>query len=191
MTEHLRIMVFIDGVYLRGTLEDKYKTDEFNPYTLYSEIVQEISDSSRIHLPRVYELKRIYFYDGEIQDNDDPRFQLDKEYHDNLRTYSYVEIKTGELIKTNEGYRKKGVDTLLSIDMITKAFLDHYDCAILVTRNRDFKTLVRLVKDLTGKRIWGAYLINEIVDDLKAEYDAVAFIQIHRIGAVGIVRTST
>jgi uncharacterized LabA/DUF88 family protein len=82
-----------------------------------------------------------------------------------------VEIITGDLVQTPDGWRQKGVDLLIGINMLTKAFLDHYDCAILIAGDRDFKQLVTTIKNQTGKRVYGVYFFEEIPEDFKTTYD--------------------
>jgi len=99
-----------------------------------------------------------------------PRYTEDKKFFDALRN-PYVEIITGDLVQTPEGWRQKGVDLLIGINMLSKAFLDHYDCAILIAGDRDFKQLVTAIKNQTGKRVYGVYLFEEIPEDFKTTYD--------------------
>ena len=68
-------------------------------------------------------------------------------------------MKLGRLIKTGKDnkYRQKGVDVLLAIDMISKAHLNHYDIALLLAGDDDYLDVVHSIKNLTGKRIYGAY----------------------------------
>jgi len=159
-------MIFIDGGYLRKALNDKYGNDHFNIHNLADACVDFFTDarSSRI-------IQRIYYFDGEVLDKTLPRYVEDKRFHDELRKYSFVEIITGDLIQTPDGWRQKGVDLLIGINMLTKAFLDHYDCAILVAGDRDFKQLVTTIKNQTGKRVYGVYLFEDIPEDFKTTYD--------------------
>jgi uncharacterized LabA/DUF88 family protein len=69
-----------------------------------------------------------------------------------------LELKFGRLTKDGSGkYRQKGVDVLLSTDLVVKAFQDHYDLAMIITGDDDFLDAVNIVKDFTGKRIIGMY----------------------------------
>ena len=79
-------------------------------------------------------------------------------------------MRLGRLVKTKEGYRQKGVDILMAIDMLTKAYENRYEIAILVAGDGDFVDLVEAVKD-TGKRVYGAYIPNNISDKLMECFD--------------------
>jgi len=83
------------------------------------------------------------------------RFQLD-----------HFDVKLGDLIPTEKGYRQKGVDVLISVDMTIKAFLNHYDVAILVAGDRDFVPAVNAVREFTGKTVYCIYAYNHIAEEL-------------------------
>ena len=46
---------------------------------------------------------------------------------------------------------EKGVDVALAVDLITLAFKDRYDVAVLVSSDADFKHAIETVKYETGK----------------------------------------
>lgn len=52
---------------------------------------------------------------------------------------------------------EKGVDITLALDMAMKAFMDHYDIAIIVSGDGDFAKAVQVVKN-TGRKVEMAYL---------------------------------
>ena len=81
------------------------------------------------------------------------------------------EVKLGDLIKTNKLYKQKGVDTLIAIDMITKAYLNHYDVAYLVAGDRDFVNVVKTVKNYTGKIVIRIFEPTSISQELKKAFD--------------------
>jgi uncharacterized LabA/DUF88 family protein len=81
-----------------------------------------------------------------------------KAYLQKIKAVDYFEVRLGRLKRQKErGFKQKGVDTLIAIDMITKAYQNHYDVAILVAGDEDLLDLVNEVKN-TGKRVFGAYL---------------------------------
>lgn len=55
--------------------------------------------------------------------------------------------------------------------MLTKAYENHYDWAILVAGDADFVSLVKAVKD-TGKRVYGFYFDSNASQALKDCLDA-------------------
>jgi hypothetical protein len=80
------------------------------------------------------------------------------------------EVRLGKLKKIDEEYKQKGVDGLIAIDMLSKAYEDHYDIAILITGDEDFHPIVRSVKD-TGKRVFGVFFDKHFSADLEKDFD--------------------
>jgi len=65
---------------------------------------------------------------------------------------------------------QKGVDSLIAIDMITKAYQNQYDEAILVAGDSDFLEIVKTVKAI-GPRVTGVYFEKSTSKDLIHEFD--------------------
>lgn len=66
-------------------------------------------------------------------------------------------VRFGELVKSSkEEPRQKGVDILMAIDALTKAYQNHYDTGMFLIGDRDFIPLIQAVKD-TGKKTIGIY----------------------------------
>lgn len=64
-----------------------------------------------------------------------------------------MEVRWGRLQFSNDGTpRQKGVDVLLSLDMLRFALKDNYDTAVLVSGDGDFADIVKMVKD-EGKKV--------------------------------------
>jgi uncharacterized LabA/DUF88 family protein len=111
------------------------------------------------------EIIRVYYYDGLVAISDsnfNDYEQFFKDIKSNYYSSTPLELKFGRLIRLeNSKFRQKGVDVLLSIDFVVKAFQDHYDLAILIAGDDDFVDAVKIVKDLTGKRVIGFYKSEE------------------------------
>ena len=153
-----RFMTFIDGGYLRAIVREnigEYATKDYKEYyKIIDNLIQTIS-SNYLH-SRGFELVRTYYYDA-IHLPTEPEFKDQNEFFKNLqKSLESFEIKLGRLIKGKE-LKQKGVDVLLSIDLVTKAFLDHYDLAVLVAGDDDFVDAVKIVKDYAGKKVAGVY----------------------------------
>ncbi len=94
-----------------------------------------------------------------------------EEYFKKIKQIDYFEVRVGNLKKDGDGnLRQKGVDTLIAIDMITKAYEDHYDVAVLLAGDEDFLNVVNAVKN-TGRRVFGAYFKDHISKDLEESFD--------------------
>ena len=61
----------------------------------------------------------------------------------------------GELIELSRP-KQKGVDTLMAIDALTKAYTNQYDTGMLMIGDRDFIPVVEAVKD-AGKKTMCVY----------------------------------
>jgi uncharacterized LabA/DUF88 family protein len=80
------------------------------------------------------DLIRVYYYDAiaEKQSSSDTRLQK-------IQATDHYELRLGRLKDDGKGRsRQKGVDTLIAIDMISKAYENHYDVAILIAGDDDF-----------------------------------------------------
>lgn len=103
-------------------------------------------------------LLRAYFYTGipnqdMIQEREDLFQQWKKQegFLNELQKLG-IKVKTMPLKKTPEGYIEKGVDVLLATDMVSLAFRDAYDTAILVSGDSDYVPVVEEIQEL-GKRV--------------------------------------
>ena len=158
-------MIFIDGGYLRRKVSEIFGHDNINFESLSKGLTQLMHEG--LIVP---ELIRVYYYDAIVKYND-PKFEEQNEYFERIRMTQKYEVKLGRLTKTKDNYRQKGVDVLLAIAMITKAFLNQYDIALLLAGDDDFVDLVKSIKDSTGKRIYGAYFPKEKTDNLAKSFD--------------------
>ena len=102
--------------------------------------------------------------------------------YDILENFGY-DIKLGRLTKTNSGFKQKWVDSLIAIDMIAKAYQNHYDIAILVAGDDDFSDVVNAVKD-AGKRVIGAYFSHNISENLVNSFDVT--VQLDQEGSLDL-----
>ncbi len=64
----------------------------------------------------------------------------------------FVTLKTRPLVARGNTLIQKGVDTLIATDMVSMAFLGHYDIAFLVSGDGDLAPAVDAVK-AAGKQI--------------------------------------
>lgn len=162
-------MIFIDGGCLREGFEK----------TIGRKIGKDSKDFSNLqrNLMRhvvfegiVGELRRVYYYDA-IVEHSDFKYEEQEKYFERIRNCNFYDVKLGRLIKTNDGYRQKGVDVLIAIDMLTKAFQHHYDIAAFLGSDDDFIDLIESVKELAGKRVYGFYFPYKTSERLLQAFD--------------------
>lgn len=166
------VMIFIDGGYLREGFKK----------IIGREIGEDTKDFTNLqrNLMRyvvfdniVGELIRVYYYDAIVDPTDDlETYNKQKEYFDKIRKCNFYEVRLGRRIKTPEGNRQKGVDILLAIEMLTKAFQDHYEIAAFLGGDDDFIDLINSVKELTGKRIYGFFFQHNASERLLKAFDS-------------------
>ncbi len=96
------------------------------------------------------------------------------EFFNRLDNVDYYETRRASLIRKgkNKGRREqKGVDVLISVDMMSKAYEDHYDIAIVIMGDRDFLPLIKSVKNLTGRRVFGVVFEGRYSPELALAFD--------------------
>jgi uncharacterized LabA/DUF88 family protein len=162
-----RVMIFIDGGYLREGFRRIYGHDEINFPGLFV-----LLKAVAVEEMRVPEVIRAYYYDAIIDPEEDlNEFKRQKEYFSKIEEHAVYEVKLARLKGTEKGRKQKGVDVKLAVDMVTKAFMNHYDIAIFLAGDDDFLDLVKAVKDLTDKRIYGAFYPDQVSKNLLNNLD--------------------
>jgi len=113
-------------------------------------------------MPNPRPLKRPHCITGEVEALDPDGIRA--YYYASLQA-DYPEIDQTETVLRRVGFapkvfkkedkqkRSKGVDIALTTDMLTHAFQDHFDVAILISGDADYCPLVNRVKSL-GKQVW-------------------------------------
>ena len=166
-----RVMAFVDGGYLRKECLNRFN-EQINFQKLKERIMSEFN--SNTNGKHDGDLVRVYYYDA-IVDPDNPKFQEQTDYFDRIIATNGYEIHLGDLVPTgkdgNGPLKQKGVDVSLAIDMITKAYSEQYDFAVIIAGDSDFLEVVNAVKD-SGKRVFGMYFRDHIADDLYDAFDA-------------------
>jgi uncharacterized LabA/DUF88 family protein len=163
-------MMFIDGGYFVRQVKDLYQVEEFG-----------IAFNNLINYGKVFamgqnrqiDMIRTYYYDAKPEDEKEVK-KLQKDIWDLIDNEDHIELRFGRLkvIKNKEGqtFRQKGVDTKIAIDMLSKAYENHYDIAVLLAGDDDFLDVVKSVKN-AGKRVYGIYFEHHISKELKGAYD--------------------
>jgi uncharacterized LabA/DUF88 family protein len=159
------VMIFIDGGYLRSSLKEMFDTDQID-FKGLTYLITGLWSWGTVH----GEFVRAYYYDAIVAPRDE-EFDEQNAYVDEIRNCEGYEVRLGRLVKSSGGYRQKGVGILMTLDMITKAFLNHYEIAYLLAGDDDFVDLVQSVKALTGKRIYIVYFSKHMSKRLKECFD--------------------
>ena len=165
-----RVMIFIDGNNLYHSLKHVIgRTNlDFDKF------------SSRLVGDR--HLIRTYYYNAPLnREDDDDKHRMQQSFFDSLDTVPYLTKRFGRLEKrvvrhnlpdgtfiSTPTYVEKGVDTHIVIDMLTFAFKDTFDTAILVSGDEDFTIVVEKIKEL-GKHVevanlGGSFILRQAAD---------------------------
>ncbi|OGL21439.1 MAG: hypothetical protein A3G44_17270 [Candidatus Rokubacteria bacterium RIFCSPLOWO2_12_FULL_73_47] len=98
-------------------------------------------------------LIRCHVYTGAYDQTREPdRYGKQVAFFNRVHRMPFVTLKTRPLLSRGGTYIQKGVDTLIATDMVSMAFLNHYDIALLVSGDGDLAPAVEAVK-AAGKQI--------------------------------------
>jgi len=98
------------------------------------------------------EIYRIYFYDcaPKEEDENDKSREMSRNFKRFLKALEHIEkfeIRLGKLVKRDNKYVQKGVDILLTIDLLRLGFkIRNVDVAI-ITGDADFVPAIKVIKD--------------------------------------------
>lgn len=139
-----RVMIFIDGSNMYHSLKEHFHRTDID----LGEFCKKLLSKRR--------LVRIYYYNARVGRKEEPeRWVHQRKFFDSVAAIPYTELKLGRLVYANwpdvPPY-EKGVDVQLATDMLTHAFKNNYDTAILVAGDNDFVSALQAVKD-NGKHI--------------------------------------
>jgi uncharacterized LabA/DUF88 family protein len=138
-------MIFIDGSNMYHSLKAYFKRTDIDLGCFSNKIL----DKRR--------LVRMYYYNAVVGKVQEPeRFKDQEKFFKSVAVIPYTELRLGRLVYTNQWPNsppfEKGVDVQLATDMITHAFKNNYDVAILVAGDNDFVGALQAVKD-NGKHV--------------------------------------
>jgi uncharacterized LabA/DUF88 family protein len=150
-----KIMIFIDG----SNFYHNLKTNHF-PTNIDFKKFSDLLCAGRKHV-------RTYYYNTPLRQADDPaEYKRQQLFFDALRRTPYLELKLGYFLKKTKTCEncghilyypvEKGCDVNLAVDMMSMAYKNLYDVAILVSADGDFASACQCVKDL-GKHTENTY----------------------------------
>ena len=136
-----RVMIFIDGSNLYHVLKQNTDKRDLD----YKKFSQKLCGDR--------ELIRTYYYNIRQESPDNPQLAASQDRFLNaLYETEYLEVKLGIWKQRGHTMVEKGVDVMIAADLISHAYEDHYDTAILVSGDADFYPALQVVKD-TGKQV--------------------------------------
>lgn len=179
-----RVMIFIDG----NNLYHSLKHVVGNTNLEFEKFGRKLAGNRN--------LIRTYYYNAPLnKEDDEEKHRQQRSFFDSLDSVPYLTKRFGRLEKrtvrqtlpdgtfvSTPTYVEKGVDTYIVIDMLTFAFKNTYDTAILVSGDEDFAVLVDKIKEL-GKHVevanlGGSYLLRQCADKyILIDHEILAGIQ--------------
>ena len=136
----MKVAIFIDGGYL-----DKIAKDEFNVRIDYEKLSKELSLGK--------EILRTYYYHCEpyqstpVTTEERERFSKAQKFHGALIRLPRYEVKLGQLQCIRGEFRQKGVDTLLSIDIVNLAASSKISDVVLLAGDSDYLPAIKVAKE--------------------------------------------
>ena len=139
-----RVMIFIDGSNLYHSLKGHFKRTDIE----IGKFCQKLLDKRR--------LIRIYYYNAVVGRREEPeRYQHQQAFFNSVSAIPYCELRLGRLVYINWPAAppyEKGIDIMLTTDLLTHSFKNNYDVGILVAGDSDYVGAVQAVKD-NGKNM--------------------------------------
>jgi len=134
-------MVFIDGSNLYHVLSQACGRHDLQ------------FDKFAMKLANGRKLQRIYYYNIRQESDSNPNVGVEQaKFLESMYDTPYVEVRLGIWKQRGDIMVEKGVDVMLATDLVTNAYNDHYDTAIVVSGDADFYPALQAVKDV-GKHI--------------------------------------
>jgi uncharacterized LabA/DUF88 family protein len=141
LSENDRVMVFIDGSNLYHVLTQSCGRHDLQ------------FDKFAMKLANGRKLVRIYYYNIRQESDTNPNMGVEQaKFLDSMYDTPYVEVRLGIWKQRGDIMVEKGVDVMLATDLVTNAYKDHYDTAIVVSGDADFYPALQAVKDV-GKHV--------------------------------------
>ena len=146
--------IFIDGSNLYHALRSNFSRYDLN----FTEFVNKLCGSRRLF--------RAYYYNV-LQDPSQraEAHREQQEFLNALRETPYLEARLGTTKLAQGVPVEKGIDVMLVTDMLTFAWRDLYDVAVLVSGDADFAYALQAVKNM-GKYVEVACFESNVSRDL-------------------------
>ncbi len=157
-----RMIIFIDARNIKSSQETYNKENKDNFIFGYREMMNFFNNK--------YHVIRGYFYDGAPH--------VSQQSYERQGFYNAIR-NLGITLRLKELNQKhptqKGVDIYLTSDMISLAYENAYDVAVILSGDGDYTALVELVKS-KGKKVWVVAFSNSISQNLRNCADKVMLI---------------
>jgi uncharacterized LabA/DUF88 family protein len=132
-------MVFIDGSNLYHSLKQCFNRTDLD----IGKFCQKLIEKKR--------LVRNYYYNASVGMKQEPeRYRRQQQFLSSVQAVPYTELRLGRLVYNNWPSTppyEKGIDIMLTTDLLTHSFKKNFDVAILVAGDTDYEGAVQAVKN--------------------------------------------
>lgn len=136
-----RVMVFIDGSNLYHVLGQVCGRHDLQ----FDKFAQKLANGR--------DMRRVYYYNIRQEAFEDRSNASDQDkFLSSLYDTPHLEVKLGIWKQRGATMVEKGVDVMLAVDLVTRAYRDDYDTAIIVSGDADFYPALQAAKDV-GKQV--------------------------------------
>ena len=134
-----RMMIFIDGSNLYHSLREHFKRTDID----IGKFSQKLVGKRR--------LIRIYYYNARVGRREEPeRYRDQQAFFSSISAIPYCEVRLGRLVYINwpnSPPYEKGVDIMLTTDLLSHSYKNNYDVSVLVAGDSDYVGALQAVKD--------------------------------------------
>ena len=153
----MRVIVFIDGQNLYRQAKNAWRTDDgaYSDYSWPSYDVEKLANALVAQTPG-RRLVEIRFYTGV------PQRSVNSHWHDFWSSKIRFLKSRGIYVyrgRVSSGGQEKGVDVSLALDLVTAAYDQKFDVAIIVSQDSDFAPAVEAAKKIAENQ--GRFLMFE------------------------------
>ncbi len=156
-----KVAIFIDGSNLYHDLRKNFGNAGLD----FGKFAQFLGGKDKIVV--------VYYYSAPLNQNDDPEaYKSQQKFFSALDKISHFQVKLGRLEKRQGGQTvEKGVDVRMAVDIVTHAYSNIYDKAIIVSGDSDFVPAIMAAQDF-GKKVTNvcfpktkSYHLNQVCDE--------------------------
>lgn len=140
MDKQDRVMIFIDGSNLYHSLKGNLHRTDIDIGLFCQKLIEK------------RRLVRTYYYNAIVGMKQEPeRYRSQQQFFTSVQQVPYLEMRLGRLVYTNAWPNtppyEKGIDIMLTTDLLTHSFKQNYDVAILVAGDSDYVGAIQQVKN--------------------------------------------
>ena len=158
-----RVMIFIDGSNLYHSLKSQFGHADIN----FEAFCRKLT-GDRNHV-------RSYYYNAPIdQTKEAEHYQDQQKFFQDMRRIPYLEVRLGRLVYRNwpsEPPYEKGIDVMMTTDILLLSFRDTFDTLIMVGGDTDLADALQAVKDM-GRHVevalfgapWTSQRLRDVAD---------------------------